>query len=198
MAYFIHADSGKHYVALFFSRQRNDSYSGKLLTLSRWGTRFTLMLPVLATAMAISTVLELTSFFSHQLFPAAQAMRYAFLVNWGQMIVSLAIAVSTGMIVCHSQLHAVKHDDYFRPRGDAAFRIDWKRSLPMFMIMVLFAVNGMLFTLWVNGSPEQGEEYGHMDHPWRVLFLFSLPLVPGACRLAWLFGQRKADTVAWR
>lgn len=197
MAYFINADSGKHYVALFFDKRDSDCYSGRLFTISKLGIFFTSLLPLLAIAITAATAVELLSWLSFAALPMHEAAKLSYLVNWSQMVISLIVAVLTSLIVAHSQIYAVKHNDYFHGTGSAIFRIDWKRSLSIFLVNVLFALNGILFTIWVNSSPEQGEEYGKMSNLGFVLFLFLVTLVPGAFRLVWLFRLRKSGKVSW-
>jgi hypothetical protein len=196
MAYFTNVESGKRYISLFFSTNA-DCCSGELFALGKGGVFFTSLLPPFAFGMAFASILEILSWLGFLLSPTKLTAAVSYFVNWGQMLFSLAIAVAAASIVSYSQVHAVTNQDYFRGPSNTHFEIDWRRSVSMCLINVLFAVNGILFTLWVNCSPEQGEEYGPMANLGYVLSLFAIILLPGAFRLAWLFKLRRAREVRW-
>lgn len=196
MAYFTSVDSGKHYIALFFSNQKSDC-SGTLFALGKIGVFCTSALPLLAIVIALASVIEIVTCIGCFLLPGKPLAKLSFFVNWGQMSVSLVVAVLCAFIVSFSQIHALRNQDFFRGPRNSSFKIDWGRSVSMFVINVLFSVNGVFFTLWANFSPELGEDYGEMSNLGLILSLFFVILVPGAFRLIWLFGLRGVGKVNW-
>ena len=197
MAYFTNIESGKHYISLFFSEKSDDSCNGLLFALGNRGVWYTSLLPVLATAMVSASAMEILSWVSFLVLPEKLALHISYFGNWIEISLSLAIFIITTFIVSGSQIHAVKNQDYFRDSTNPCFKIDWQRSVSMFVINVLFAVNGILFTFWVKYSPESGEEYGATNNFGFVLLLFFLTSLPGAIRLAWLFRMRKIQKIIW-
>lgn len=197
MAFFKTKNSKAHYIALFFSRRKIDECSGALMALSTTGIQATLLLPALATVISLATLIEVLVWLAY-LFLGAQPSAFLDRINWAVAITSVVIAAAGGMLVSFSQLHAVKSRDFFYGDENCMLRVDWIRSVPTFVINVLFAVNGILFSLWAYLATSEGELPEATGSVTYTILGFGLLLLPGALRLAWLYRLRDIGEVRWR
>lgn len=195
MAYFVNS-SGNHYVSLFFSRKGVNECSGILFTLSGGGIRLTSLLPVLAALISVATIAEIFTWIAYFFAPHQRASSLLTSINWGVVWVSVFSAVLGASIISFSQFHAIKHKDFFYGGENCRLGIDWGRSVAVFLINILFALNGVLFSLWPDFAAIESEASEVASLAPTLLGFFAL-LVPGTLRLIWLFKVRGFSDVSW-
>lgn len=196
MAYFV-GSAGDRYVCLFFSRKSVNRCSGVLLPLSGPGIRLTSLLPLLSALICTATIAEIFTWAAYAFVPPQQTGSVLTSINWIVAWVSIFCAVAGAAIIAFSQLDAMKRRSFFHGGENCKLSIDRNRSIAMFLINILFAVNGILFGLWGEFAASEIDA-GQSEDSVTLTFLgFFALAVPGALRLIWLFRARGFSDINW-
>lgn len=165
--------------------------------LSGPGIRLSSLLPVLAALIVAATVAEIFTWVAFLFAPPQETGSILTSINWIVAWVCVFCAVAGSAIIAFSQMYAMKHKSCSYGCEHCKLSIDWNRSVAAFLINVLFAVNGILFSSWADFAASEIDAGHTEDSLGLTLIGFFALAVPGALRLIWLFRARGFSDIHW-